>query len=284
MGWDHYDSETALEARNDLYRKELRWMLNLYLPSVKLVKKIRVGSKLRRVYDRPQTPLERVTHSGQADASRLAELTKLKNRRDPFELARIIDRKLKHIYGLENHRLSPGSCPVAIDRRKWLRPDNGCGKAARGGGSRVTYQSKNKKLHEGIARGFAESGGTTIPLDHVRLDRLFAMIARGLAWHHWQVLLGAGYTAIASTFVDSGMDWVDQAFTKTPIRVGRNLGEDTFSYQGAQAVDGAETTFWRFSMYGGVFFAGPKVPGPASLAVAVTGRDAFIEKLQNTAA
>ena len=34
--------------------------MNLYLPSVKLVKEVRVASKLRRVYDAAQTPLERV--------------------------------------------------------------------------------------------------------------------------------------------------------------------------------------------------------------------------------
>ena len=177
MGWDRYDSEEALEAMNDLYRTELRWLLNLYLPSVKLVKKIRVGSKLRRVYDPPQTPLERVACSGHADADRLAELTKLKKRLDPFELAGIIDRKLKHMYGLANRKLSPGSCPVEINRRKWLQPDTGCGKAApwkspkadfptalgnpaksagfplshtRGRGSRVTYQMARQptpKLH-----------------------------------------------------------------------------------------------------------------------------------------
>lgn len=130
LGWDRYDSLAAIEAINDLYRQELRWLLNLYLPSVKLVKKTRVGSKLRRVYDAPQTPLERVARSGHAEASRIVELTKLKSRWDPFELARSIDRKLKRIYELANRRLSPGSCPLHTDHRKWLRPVEGCGKAA----------------------------------------------------------------------------------------------------------------------------------------------------------
>jgi len=130
LGWDRYDSWAALEAINDLYRQELRCLLNLYLPSVKMVKKTRVGSKLRRVYDAPQTPLERVACSGYAEPSRLAELTKLQSRLDPFELARMIDRKLKRIYELANRRLSPGSCPLHKDRRKWLRPENGCGKDA----------------------------------------------------------------------------------------------------------------------------------------------------------
>jgi len=98
---------------------------------VKMVKKTRVGSKLRRVYDAPQTPLQRVARSGHAEPNRLAELMKLKGCLDPFELARTIDRKLKRIYELANPRLSPGSCPLHKDRRNWLRPDNGCGKDAR---------------------------------------------------------------------------------------------------------------------------------------------------------
>jgi hypothetical protein len=65
LGWERYDSPAAVDAINDLYRHELRLWLNLYLPSVKLVKKVRVGSKVRRVYDAAQTPLERVLACGQ---------------------------------------------------------------------------------------------------------------------------------------------------------------------------------------------------------------------------
>ena len=130
LGWDRYDSGAAIEAINDLYRQELRWLLNLYLPSVKMLKKTRLGSKLRRVYDAPQTPLERVASSGSAEPGRLAELMKLKSRLDPFELGRIIDGKLKRIYELANRRLSPGSCPLHTDYRKRLQPAEGCGKAA----------------------------------------------------------------------------------------------------------------------------------------------------------
>src|SRR5487761_902891 len=75
LGWDRYDSPEAVEMINDLYRNELRLWLNLYLPSVKLVKKTHVGSKRRRVYDPPQTPLERVASSLQGDSARVAELT-----------------------------------------------------------------------------------------------------------------------------------------------------------------------------------------------------------------
>jgi hypothetical protein len=145
---------------------------------------------------------------------------------------------------------------------------------------------KNAKLKSELEAGFAKSGGTTIPFDHVRLDKLFAMIARGLVWHHWQTFLGPGYSAIAATFSDSGAAFFEEMLAKwnTPNRVGGNLGENTFGYEGAQATDCPQMTVWRFSMYGGVTFMGdPKVLGPGSLAVAVTGPDAIIKGLQMAA-
>jgi hypothetical protein len=54
LGWDRYDTPEALESIKDPYRHELRWWLNLFRPSVKLQKKKRVSSKLRRVYGRAQ--------------------------------------------------------------------------------------------------------------------------------------------------------------------------------------------------------------------------------------
>jgi hypothetical protein len=56
MGHLRYDSPRALAAMNDLYRDELRLLQSLFLPSVKLMSKTRVGSRLRRRYDPPRTP------------------------------------------------------------------------------------------------------------------------------------------------------------------------------------------------------------------------------------
>jgi len=78
------------------------WM-NLYLPSVKLVKKVRVGSKVRRAYD-----------AAQAKPERVAELKKLRQSLDPFQLGKLIDQKLQRIYDLANRRLSP---KVAAENR-----------------------------------------------------------------------------------------------------------------------------------------------------------------------
>ena len=69
-----YDSQEARDAINDRYRHELRRFQNLFLPSVKLAKKERVGSRLRRRYAAPLTPLQRLAAGGAADPVQVAEL------------------------------------------------------------------------------------------------------------------------------------------------------------------------------------------------------------------
>ena len=119
LGWDRYDSPDALAAINDLYRHELRLMMNLFQPSVKLVRKTRVGARLHRTYDRPQTPLDRLLASGSGNAQPLLALQRLRARLDPFALATTIERKLQRIYQLANRRHSPrvGSYTTPVSPR-----------------------------------------------------------------------------------------------------------------------------------------------------------------------
>ena len=107
LGYVRYDSPAAQAAINDLHQQELRLFQNLFLPSVKLAKKERVGSRLRRHYEAPQTPWQRVAASPQADPQRRDALGKERARRDPFELSRRIQAKLERIYQLSHETRSP---------------------------------------------------------------------------------------------------------------------------------------------------------------------------------
>ncbi len=100
IGWDRYDSPAAVGLLNDLYRHELRRMMNLFQPSVKLRRKERVGSRLKRIYDRPQTPLDRLRACRGADRAKVNELLRLRATTDPFELAIIIEKKIDRIAAL----------------------------------------------------------------------------------------------------------------------------------------------------------------------------------------
>jgi hypothetical protein len=111
MGYLRYDSAAALAAMNDAYA-DLRLLQNLFLPSVKLRSKERVGARLRRRYGPAQTPLERVQACSQADPAKLAALIHQRDTLDPFVLAARIDDHLQRLYALAAHRASAGPSQV----------------------------------------------------------------------------------------------------------------------------------------------------------------------------
>jgi hypothetical protein len=118
IGYLRYDTPEAVAALNDLYAHELGLLQNLFLPSVKLVSKERVGARLRRRYDAPRTPLERVQACPEADAAAVARLVALRDRLDPFALAASIDRKIERLVTLA----TPPTRPSAGDSPRPVRP------------------------------------------------------------------------------------------------------------------------------------------------------------------
>ena len=117
IGWDRYDTQAAVDAMNDLYRNEWRLFCNMYLPSVKLDKKIRVGSKIKRIYHKAKTPLDRLLESDHGDRVKLEVLRRLREKLDPFELSKVVDRKLQAIWKLA----SQGGPIKPAPRRTFLR-------------------------------------------------------------------------------------------------------------------------------------------------------------------
>ena len=110
IGWDRYDTVEAVRAMNDLYVHELRLYMNLFQPSVKLIRIDRRGSRKTRRYDVPQTPLDRLVKMPGADAKKMESLLQLRARLDPFALASAIRRKLDRIWRL---KAMPGK-PIAL--------------------------------------------------------------------------------------------------------------------------------------------------------------------------
>ncbi len=61
-GYRRYDTPDELEALNELYAV-LRLYTNFFQPSMKLIEKTRIGSKVRKKYDTAKTPYRRVLES-----------------------------------------------------------------------------------------------------------------------------------------------------------------------------------------------------------------------------
>ena len=100
LGWERYEGAETLKALNELYAGDLSRMMNLFQPSVKLTHKVRVGSQLRRHYDTPQTPLDRLWKQSLGKLHKVQELRTLRESLDPFELAHSVDQQLGQIWNL----------------------------------------------------------------------------------------------------------------------------------------------------------------------------------------
>jgi hypothetical protein len=116
MGYERYDRAEAVAAMNAVYA-DLRLLQNLFLPSVKLQRRTRIGARLRREYDVPQTPLERLRACPHADPAQVAGLVALQRTLDPFELARRVDVGLDRVYRLATYRRGAPATVVAARRQ-----------------------------------------------------------------------------------------------------------------------------------------------------------------------
>lgn len=92
---------------NDLYPHEWQTMMNLFQPSVKLIRKVRTGARLTRQYDAPQTPLDRLLTANDSDSAKTARFVQDRQTTNPFELAATIERKVEKIWALANLKQCP---------------------------------------------------------------------------------------------------------------------------------------------------------------------------------
>jgi len=98
LGYLRYDTQEELEIINSLYGNELRLYKNFFQPVMKLKSKIRVGAKVKRKYDLPKTPYQRLMESDQIPKETKKELKATYLALNPAQLKRTIDIKLDKLY------------------------------------------------------------------------------------------------------------------------------------------------------------------------------------------
>jgi hypothetical protein len=91
VGYRRYDTPAELTTLNELYG-HLRLYTNFFLPTMKLVSKQRIGSKVKKTYDEPCTPYRRVLASADVSERDKKRLRRVYRELNPAELKRIIIR------------------------------------------------------------------------------------------------------------------------------------------------------------------------------------------------
>jgi hypothetical protein len=98
LGYDRLDSPEVVPLMNELYTSEWRLFLNFFCPSVKLLEKKRVASKIVKRYDKPKTPYRRILELPDVSEESKSKLKEQYKTLNPFELRNALEVKLKKIF------------------------------------------------------------------------------------------------------------------------------------------------------------------------------------------
>jgi hypothetical protein len=97
IGYRRLDNPKTVPLLNQLYTQEWRLFHNFFLPSVKLIEKKRVDSKITKRYDKPQTPYQRIMNNQTVSDTEKQQLTNQCKNLNPFHLKKIIVSKINCI-------------------------------------------------------------------------------------------------------------------------------------------------------------------------------------------
>ena len=95
FGYGRLDFKLAVQLMNNVYRKEWRDLQNDFYPKMKLLKKTRIGSKIRRVMSKPLTPYARLMVSMEVTEEVKKDLTARHLLFNPFQLRKKLRKKLR---------------------------------------------------------------------------------------------------------------------------------------------------------------------------------------------
>jgi len=117
VGYQRFDSAPELRLLNQLY-DSLRLYTNFFLPTMKLKRKERLGSQVRKTYEAPQTPYYRLLHSSDISAEDKQKLQDQYQNLNPAALKRRIANLQKQLFALANSKRLAGLTKVLKVRLK----------------------------------------------------------------------------------------------------------------------------------------------------------------------
>lgn len=119
VGYDRFASKAAYGQLQRVYRLA-RLHVNFFQPVQKLVTKTREGARAHRVYDRAQTPYQRLRAAGVLTPAKRQELEALYQSLNPLQLRRDLEAELDRLWALAapDPRRAPGGTEIATPALK----------------------------------------------------------------------------------------------------------------------------------------------------------------------
>ncbi len=104
VGYYRFDTEAEYQALAQLY-KHLCPLLNFCYPSVRIIEKTRIGARVKKRYDAPKTPCQRLLESPDVEATVKAKLRRRAHRIDIVKQKRMVDQAIARLMRIHNEKL-----------------------------------------------------------------------------------------------------------------------------------------------------------------------------------
>jgi hypothetical protein len=108
VGYDRYTSRVAYQCLERLY-VTVRLYMNFFQPMMKLWSKTRHGARVHKVYEKAETPYQRLLRLGILSEAKQAEIAATYNRLNPVLLLKQINSNLEQLWRLAERQASSGN-------------------------------------------------------------------------------------------------------------------------------------------------------------------------------
>lgn len=106
VGYQRFDTTAELLVLKQLYLT-LRLYTNFFQPTMKLKSKERFGSRVKKTYEAPQTPYQRVLDCASVSPTDKQKLKRQYKQLNPAALKRELDKLRKHLFALATRKKPP---------------------------------------------------------------------------------------------------------------------------------------------------------------------------------
>jgi len=95
FGYERVDHPDLIPLMNEIYKDYWGPLMNFFIPSMKLIRKTRIGARIKKEYDLPKTPYQRLQESAELSIEAKEKLRLRYESMNPFALSEGLDKRLE---------------------------------------------------------------------------------------------------------------------------------------------------------------------------------------------
>jgi hypothetical protein len=103
FGYDRVESPEVVRLMNEIYQNYWNPLQNHFMPAMKILRKERVGARMKKTYDDPKTPYQRLLDSADLNLRQKYLLEQAHGKLDPIHLQLELEAKLREYFDLIRH-------------------------------------------------------------------------------------------------------------------------------------------------------------------------------------